>query len=136
MSDMSKVRFVGGPMDGEIRMMQCPWDSLPKTLEFGEAIYPERAARPGHTILRGPLNRISIYQLSPGTTEYVFLPPSTPDFNDPKINRCPACGDLSSVTGGPSNYFVMCGSPECHTCGPRGITKEDAVRKWNAMPRR
>lgn len=50
-----------------------------------------------------------------------------------KIKKCPFCGSedvkYNSLAG-----CVIC--KDCHTYGPRESTDKDAIRKWNAAPRK
>lgn len=50
-----------------------------------------------------------------------------------KIKPCPFCGS-EDIKYSPLAGCVFC--EDCHTYGPRESTDEDAIRKWNAAPRK
>lgn len=54
------------------------------------------------------------------------------------LKPCPHCGSSAELYAGdvPGRDYVSCASLDCSVCGPFGNNAEDAVRKWNALPRR
>lgn len=58
--------------------------------------------------------------------------------DSPKLKPCPACGSSAELYAGdvPGRDYVSCANLDCSVCGPFGNNAEDAVRKWNALPRR
>lgn len=58
--------------------------------------------------------------------------------NETKLLPCPVCGynaevyENSCVTG---RKYVSCQNNECDVSGPFADDKENAVKKWNAIPR-
>lgn len=58
--------------------------------------------------------------------------------DSPKLKPCPACGSSAELYAGdvPGRDYVSCANLDCSVCGPFGNNTEDAVRKWNSLPRR
>lgn len=58
--------------------------------------------------------------------------------NSPKLKPCPHCRSSAGLYAGnvPGRDYVSCANLDCSVCGPFGKNAEDAVRKWNSLPRR
>ncbi len=58
--------------------------------------------------------------------------------DSPKLKPCPYCGSSAELYAGdvPGRDYVSCANLDCSVCGPFGNNAEDAVRKWNSLPRR
>lgn len=60
-----------------------------------------------------------------------------------KLLPCPACGSHATVQNDgysgeeevTGSTYVCCSNLSCSMCGPFGHDAEEAVRKWNALPR-
>lgn len=53
--------------------------------------------------------------------------------DDMKINCCPNC-DTDDAYVAARAFYVIC--RQCHMTGPVGHSDEEAVQKWNGLPRR
>lgn len=56
----------------------------------------------------------------------------------PKADECPWCQftDQWIWEPGPDLKAVACGNKGCNATGPVRDTEDDAIRQWNAAPRR
>ena len=58
---------------------------------------------------------------------------------DTAIFPCPYCGHTARVylhPEMPNRDYVSCDDTECSVCGPFADGEENAIEKWNSMPRR
>lgn len=57
--------------------------------------------------------------------------------NTEGMRACPGCGKTATrvVVYRPGTIYGECTQADCHMSGPLGKDREDAVRRWNELPR-